>query len=73
MSVVSLRLKPLIRVEKWTAGYIVTVRPCPDGIASMRHFDTEEEAAEYAATLQREYGFRVRPRCYAIDLPGAAA
>jgi hypothetical protein len=39
----------------------------------MRNFATEAEAADYAAALQREHGFRVRPDCYAIGEPGAAA
>ena len=73
MSVVRLRLRPLIRVEKWSAGWIVTVRPCPDDIASMRNFMTEADAAEYAEQLQREHGFRVRPERFAIGEPGAAA
>jgi hypothetical protein len=73
VSVVPLRLKPLVRVEKWSAGWIVSVRPCPDDIASMRNFMTETEAAEYAAELQREHGFRVRPERYRIDEPGEAA
>lgn len=71
--VLSLKLKPIIRVERWTAGWIVTVRPCPDVIPSMRNLDTEAEAASYAAELQRDHGFRVRPECYAIREPGAAA
>jgi hypothetical protein len=67
-----LRLKPLVRVERWTAGYIVTVRPCPSDVDSMRNFDTEVDATEYAADLQRLHGFRVRPDSYAIAEPGAA-
>jgi hypothetical protein len=68
-----LRLPPLVRVERWSAGWIVSVRPCPDNVASMRNFLTEVQAAEYAEELQREHGFRVRPDRYAIGKAGAAA
>jgi len=69
----TLRLSPLIRVEKWNAGWMVTVRPCPLEVQSLRNFDTEARAAEYAASLQREHGFRVRPDRYAVPSPGEAA
>jgi len=67
-----LRLPPLVRVEKWNAGWLVTVRPCPKGVSSLRSFSAEEEAADYATELQLDYGFRVRPDSYAISMPGAA-
>jgi len=72
-NVVTLRLTPLVRVQRWSAGWIVTVRPCPPGADSCRNFDTEAEAADYAARLQLEHGWRVRPVQYAANtLPGAA-
>ena len=62
--VLKLRLRPLVRVEHWPAGWMVTVRPCPEGIQSIRNFDTEAQAAEYALALKAEHGFRIRPDKY---------
>ena len=62
--VVSLKLRPIIRVQRWTVGWLVTVRPAPEGVASCRNFDTEDEAAEYATALQVEHGWRIRPDRY---------
>lgn len=72
MNVIPLKLRPLIRVERWTVGWMVTVRPCPDGVASCLNFDSEAEAATYAQGLQAEHGWSVRPDRYAVSLPGAA-
>ena len=71
--VLNLRLRPLIRVELVGAIWTVSVRPCPPDIPSMKSFKSEADAAEFAADLSREYGWRIRPDKYgATALPGAA-
>lgn len=68
-----LQLRPIVRVERFGGLWGVSVRPCPKGVASLRGFASEAEAAEYARDLQARYGWHVRPCQYATDdLSGAA-
>lgn len=59
--ILPMRLKPIIRVERFGGLWGVSVRPCPDGIDSLRSFDCEQAAAEYAAALSARHGWRIRP------------
>lgn len=57
-------------------GFYVNVRPCPNGIESLRRFPTADEAAEYAAALNTAWGWQIiiAGGCplYGAHLDGAA-
>jgi hypothetical protein len=58
------------------AIWIVSIRPCPDDLPSMKSFHNERAAADYANELREKRGWKIRPESYDYSLadntPGAA-
>lgn len=73
--ILPLRLRPVIRVDRFGGLWGVSVRPCPDDLPSLKGFDTAQEAAAYATGLKAQYGWRIRPEKFDLSgdiLDGAA-
>lgn len=67
--IIPLRSAPIIRVDPFGGLWGVSIRPCPDGVLPLKSFGSATEAAEYAASLRRQHGGRIRPEHF--DLTGA--
>ena len=64
---------PVIHVDgSHKHGYFVNVRPCPEGVPSLKHFVRGDRAFDYAWELQRAHGWSVNVVGELSGLDGAA-
>lgn len=68
----TLRLHPVIRVQRVGGFWVVSVRPTPQGIQTDTSFASSTAASHHATKLKLAHGWRIYPICHDLSRRDAA-